>query len=185
VIPAIAAGQDALDLGRHPATLVELESRFVSDPGLTSSSTRAGIWQEFIAATELLRLNLPVAAVWVGGSFATTKLNPSDIDCTYLIDAQHAAAIQGDPIKAGVLAQFATPNSLRPLGYRVDHYVCIWRDVPNPAIVPRTSVEWDYYRVRGHWDDWWQRRRVSPAGTVTRDDALPRRGYVEVILDGF
>lgn len=185
MIPAIAAGHDVLDLGRYPSTLAEMEDRFVTDPNFASSSTRTGIWQEFIAATELLRRNVPVAAVWIGGSFTTTKLDPSDIDCTYMVDAQHARSIQADAARAGVLAQFSTPNSLQPLGYRVDHYVCIWQDVPNPAIVPRTSVEWDYYRVRGHWDDWWQRRRISPVGIYSRDDALPRRGYLEVILDGF
>ena len=162
MIPIVAAGNDALDLGRHPTTLTETEDRFVTNSDFASSTTRVGIWQEFLAATDVLRRNVPVAAVWIGGSFTTTKLDPSDIDCTYLVDAQQAAAIQADEAKSAVLAQFSTPNSLRPLGYRVDHYVCIWRDVPNPAIVPRTSVEWDYYRVRGHWDDWWQRRRMSP-----------------------
>lgn len=185
VIPAIAAGNHVLDLGRHPASLGEIESRFVNDPAFAGSSTRAAIWQEFISATELLRRNVSVAAVWIGGSFTSTKLDPGDIDCTYLIDVQHAVDAHSDPARAGVLAQFATPNSLKPLGYRVDHFICVWRDVPDPAIVPRTGPEWDYYRMRGHWDDWWQRERVSPAGTFARDDALPRRGYLEVVLDGF
>lgn len=187
MIPAIQAGSDALDVGRHPATIAEIEARFVTHPDFAGSTTRADIWQEWLVATSYLRAQVPVIAAWIGGSFTTTKLNPGDIDCTYLIDHQEAALATSDPARAGVLAQFSVPNTIRSaLGWRVDHYVCVWRDVPNPGVVPRTAPEWEYYRIRGHWDDWWQRRRMSAAGAVfTRDDTLPRRGYLEVMLDGY
>ena len=112
MIPAIRPGEDALDLGRHPTTMAEFEARFVTHPDFASSTTRSGIWQEWQAATDYLRQQLPVAAVWIGGSFVTAKLDPSDLDCTYLLDHSHVAQAQTDPVKATVLAQFSTPNAV-------------------------------------------------------------------------
>ena len=43
-----------------------------------------------------------------------------------------------------------------------------------------------YYVMRGYWDDWWMRlRNQAGAGQPIDLEALPRRGYVEVILDGY
>lgn len=44
--------------------------------------------------------------------------------------------------------------------------------------------EQDYPRERGAWDDWWQRTRDADQADVvpTAHTAVPRRGYVEVVL---
>ncbi|HEY4237424.1 MAG TPA: hypothetical protein VGM45_08825 [Gaiellaceae bacterium] len=185
MIPAIATGRDALDVGRYPTTLAEIEARFVTDAMFAASTTRAKIWDEWKVATDYLRAQIPVVAVWIGGSFTTTKVDPDDVDCLYVIDAAQLAIASADPAKAAIIGNFARGKMIRnTLGWQVDTYICVWRPVPNPAIA--TQEDHLYYHDRGHWDDWWQRQRMAPSGApYGRDDTLPRRGYLEVILDGF
>jgi hypothetical protein len=50
----------------------------------------------------------------------------------------------------------------------------------------RTSHHDQYLRRRGYWDDFWMRTRSGTKGQPFQvADALPRRGYVEISLDGF
>ena len=71
------------------------------------------------------------------------------------------------------------------LNVRVDAYLLGWRQLisPDPGHNPDHSF---YYVMRGYWDDWWMRlRNQAGAGQPIDLEALPRRGYVEVILDGY
>lgn len=43
-----------------------------------------------------------------------------------------------------------------------------------------------YVMARGYWDDFWMRRRTGAKDDPPQlADALPKRGYFEVELDGF
>ncbi|GMA96916.1 hypothetical protein GCM10025881_37400 [Pseudolysinimonas kribbensis] len=172
MIPVIPAGQDVLDLGRHPTTLAEIESRFVTDPQFAASTTRAKIWSDWLNATAFLRSVVPVSAAWIGGSFTTTKLDPDDVDSLYIVDDATLALAKVDPTKNRVLGQFAGGKLVRAAtGLQVDTYLCAWRQVVDPA--RRNGLDKSYYEDRGHWDDWWQRRRmVSKTAPLTRADAL-------------
>lgn len=185
MIPAIAPGASSFEVGRYSSTLAELHAEYVAAPGFVSSSTRAAIWGDFVSATTLLQSVVAVATVWVGGSFTTSKVDPSDIDCLYWVEADLAEAAKSTGRRASnVLGAFAKPNTLKSMGLRVDHYLMNWRSVPDPSLAD--SDDWKYYRDRGHWDDWWQRERQSPTGApAARPDSVQRRGYLEVILDGF
>lgn len=183
MIPAFENGASSLVLGRHTATLQDVRDRFVDHGAFAASATRAGIWSEWEQATSLLRTVLPVAQVWLAGSFITTKLDPGDIDCLYWLDADEVSRVS-DPGDRNVLGQFATPTALQSQGLRVDSYVVVWRSIPTPALAD--AYDLNYYRDRGHWDDWWQRERSGPKGApAVRADSIQRRGYLEVTLDGF
>lgn len=185
MIPAFDVGASSMVTGRYAATLDEVRDRFVADAQFAGSSSRAPIWDEWQEATAALREVVPVAQVWIAGSFTTTKLDPNDIDCLYWLDADLVEAAMSDDAAKNVIGLFAQPNALRnSFGLRIDSYVATWRSIPNPAL--GDHLDWKYYRDRGHWDDWWQRQRTGPQGSPPgRADSIQRRGYLEVTLDGF
>lgn len=122
---------------------------------------------------------LPVCAVWIGGSYLTDKGNPGDLDMSVVLNTED--------IHTDVQRQLATVPGLqqlaRALGVRVDAYLLNW----HPRVSNRTGED-DRAELtgRGYWDDWWMRERQVPkTEAATRECALPRRGYVEVIVNGY
>ena len=184
MIPAFDDGANLLVTGRYVATIEEVRERFVTDERFARSVSRAAIFSEWEEATAALREAVPVAQVWLAGSFTTTKLDPGDIDCLYWLDADQVEAVS-DVAARNVIGLFAQPNALREeFGLRIDSYVAVWRSIPDPAL--GDHLDWKYYRDRGHWDDFWQRHRTGPKyAPPGRPESIQRRGYLEVTLDGF
>ena len=184
-VPDLVAGR--LPLGRHPASLDEVESAFVGAPAYSGSTTRQGLWTEFALGLATLRSPVTVHAVWISGSFITDKLDPADIDATFLVNANqrynHIAdgdrrvvdsfLIQTDP---------ATGERFRPHGLRIDSFVLDWGPYHGD---PRTDPGYHGYTMwRGYWDDFWLRERTdAKEAPFVAADSVPRRGYVEVSLD--
>lgn len=164
--------------------MVEVEAHFVTDPVWTPSTTRPTIWADWQQITAQARKIVPIAAAWLGGSFLTDKLDPDDLDVVYLIDSRLLAGVT-NPLHRGFLGLLAQGRALRALrGKRMDTFVITW--VPDPDATRVVPGFHDYIRDRGYWDDLWQRRLSGPK-TAPRvpSDALPKRGYLEVILDDF
>lgn len=178
MIPNVDVGTGALPGGRHQATLQEFEDAFAKQ-----STTREELWAEWSQATELLRSHVPVCAAWVGGSYLTSKVDPDDIDCVYLVDEMHIASLP-DPSKA-VLQAFASGKEIRNVtGLRLDTFVLQW--ISSAGVTRADPDLREYHSVRGYWDDLWSRLRSgAKSAAPVRLDSHPRRGYVEVILDGF
>ena len=65
-----------------------------------------------------------------------------------------------------------------PFADKGDSYVLEW--MPSPGHQRPVGAE-PYYGNRGYWDNLWVRVRDSDQ----RLDSVPRRGYLEVILDGY
>jgi hypothetical protein len=127
-----------------------------------------------------------VSAAWLGGSFLSAKESPDDIDCLYVVPPKSlAAAAEGPGAKVLQLLTDHGSTGLRDTyGVRVDSYVLSWP--LNPANGPRTPGDVVYSQQRGYWDDFWQRRRSGGKMSAPKpEDGLPRRGYVEVMLDGY
>lgn len=159
----------------------EIHADFVAG----KSPRREKVWNDWQAATALLRQHVPVSAAWVGGSFLTSKAEPDDIDCVYWVDSVALQNAHLNPASAQVIQVFAGQRMLRDLvGLEVDTFVVAWSCCPDIAqAAPHTGRYWS---SRGYWDDFWSRMRSGPKGApAVRDDALPRRGYLEVIFDGF
>lgn len=182
---AIDSGTGDLLPGRTRCSVAEFEQAFVHDPRFAGSSCRAALFGQWTDSVNLLRNVVGhVCAAWIGGSFLSAKLDPGDIDSVYVIeDATIDTSCASDPQRQRLLAAFAQ-NQLGALGWNIDSFILAWRVNAHPA--PQSPDDASYLQNRGYWDDFWQRRRSGPKGaTPVRADALPLRGYLEVILDGF
>lgn len=176
MIPEINRDTDALPPGRYHATQSEIEAVFLTSP------RRRELWQEWQEATALLNSAVEIATAWLGGSFFTSKEEPGDIDCVYWVDAVHLTNMA--PEDRTIVEAFAGGGSLEALGFRVDSYLVPW--VSNPTHIPRGPADSTYYRGRGYWDDLWAKMRSgSKNSQPSRLDSHPRRGYVEVTIDGY
>jgi hypothetical protein len=175
-IPAFTNEGD-LPRGRFCASFDDVEKWYVTDEAYEGSSTRKQVWSDFATLLDLIkRLRVRVPAVFLGGSFVTSKLDPPDIDVALLVDMSRisSAATFGKVEKI-----VATTKS--DLSLEVDSFLIRWH--PDGSQVggdPR------YLAQRGSWDDFWQRKvpmpdRIPPQ----RAHAMPVRGYLEVMIDGY
>ncbi|MFJ3958880.1 DUF6932 family protein [Arthrobacter sp. NPDC090010] len=184
VLPALDGQTGLLPLGRFGASLEHIKERYVDDPRFAQSTTRAEIWDHFESATGGIRSIVPVVCVWIGGSFLTDKMDPDDIDLVYWCEDVLVNKVV-DPKARIILQKFALNKIREETGLRVDTHFCQWHVYPGADRGP-TSEHLAYVQQRGYWDDFWMRKRNGEKGMAPqRADALPRRGYFEVTLDGF
>lgn len=162
--------------GRWRVAFADVEAAFVTG----QAEPRPSIWAEFGTATAALRSVVHVSALWLGGSFFTSKADPGDVDCVYLVDDRSKPST---PSESALFDLFAGPGRLKAVtGLRVDSFVLPWIYRPDVGIDLASQVP---LLERGYWDDFWQRRRHGPKGTLHPQDAIPERGYLEVIVGDF
>ena len=175
-IPPLTSSGD-LPRGRFCASVAEFEKRFVADGAYEGSTTREQVWTDFNDLVDLIRLlKVRIPAVFVGGGFVTSSLNPTDIDAAIFVDTSKIAR----PETFGRIADYVSDPKM-DRGLRVDAFVIPWH--PDGT---QHGGHREYLPARGSWDDFWQRK-------VAKDDrhppqrwhAMPVRGYVEVIIDGY
>lgn len=168
----------ALPSGRFSTSLDSFASTFAQVSG-----ARMELWEEWQAATSLLQSHVPICAAWIGGSYLTTKDFPEDIDCVYILDSDHLETLPEESRR--IVEAFASGKAIRQAtGLRLDTFVLHW---VSSATTQRTHPDVrQYHSDRGYWDDLWSKMRSGAKGAdPTRLDSHPRRGYVEVILDGY
>lgn len=180
MIPPLDTALGALPPGRFQVTLDELRaSQFV-----TGSQYRQELFAEWEVATQVLRETVPVCVAWVGGSFVTDRDEPNDVDTVYILDNYDVEGLSEDD--ATVIHTYSESHKFREeFGMRVEPAVLKW--VPIDGAVP-LEEGFEYRELRGFWDESWSKMRPrGPHEMVpgTRLGALPRRGYLEVILDGY
>lgn len=160
-----------LEPGRYRATFDEIETVW------GFNAHRRTLLDELRQFTVVVQRIVPVAVIWVSGSYFTDKPNPSDMDITLHIDAEKIEAL---PARNRPLV---TADGLRllaqHLGLRIDAYLVPWVSGTGPNHTPAQIAQ--YQQGRGYWDDWWLRLR----GGSSKDESTPRRGYVEVMVDGY
>jgi hypothetical protein len=173
----LEAHTGALPAGRYRVTQEHFQQRFASTP------RRQELWGHWVTATELLRSHVDICAAWIGGSYLTDKPEPGDIDCVYIVDS-HSIETANDEAKR-VLEAFARQDVIRQLtGLELDTFILQWEASSTPSR-SHPDVR-SYHEIRGYWDDLWSKMRSGQkGGEPTRLDSHPRRGYVEVLLDGF
>lgn len=169
---------DFLPHGRWACSSADVEAAFVTGHG----PERAEIWADWLTALALLKeLVGSVPAAWLSGSFLSSKPVPGDIDSVFIVDTDALlAAHQALPPEDWeiVLALTAGNGAKSQLGLNVDSYILEWHPTPTPqSISPQ-----EYYFYRGYWDDLWVRAK-EPSNL--RLESIPRRGYVEVLIDGY
>ena len=177
-IPSLVDGQ--LPMGRWVCTPDEVETTFVAP----DTVVRAAIWEDWLKLRDALRAAVgELPACGFSGSFFTNKKVPGDIDCLWVVDAVRwvSAFNAGDRALQTFLLAAASSSGFSmktAYGLKVDSYVLEW--VPSAGTGRDVSVE-PYFGNRGYWDNLWVRVKDSDA----RLSSIPRRGYLEVILDGY
>ncbi|AYJ48803.1 DUF6932 family protein [Rhodococcus sp. P1Y] len=189
-IPDLDPGTGHLPLGRHVCAISDVREHFVDHPRFASSTRRAGLFtrlgrylldwqyaQSLVGADDILR------SIWIAGSFASGELDPDDIDVSPILDGPKLQEIKGR-VGAGRIAELQGARRERMVKeYSVEPFPITWWPVTTLRRGDLSLVEHDYIGTRGLMDDVWQRTHsTGPKGAFTVDTAVPRRGYLEVVL---
>lgn len=176
MLPNLDPLSGCLPHGRFQATADEVAAQYATN------EHRIALWSQWLAATEVLRGAVLVSSAWLGGSYFSTKDEPGDIDCVYVVDVERIELLEDS---GRALLQFFANNQLRNVfGYQIDSFLLAWQS--NPTTAPRGPQDYQYLQARGYWDDLWSKMRTGNKNSQpTRLDSLPRRGYLEVMLDGY
>lgn len=176
MIPAFEAN-GSLPLGRFSCDLQEAKQVLVSGSPFNGAQNRDTLWKIFEDSLQRFHdIRCKVPSVFLGGSFVTSKLDPSDIDATYLVDFSTITSDQ----TLGKLWQILQAINREE---SIDAALIPW--LPINLKIPHPDFE-KYYIERGKWDDFWQ-RKVAKEDRVPwqRSHAFPERGYLEVTIDGY
>lgn len=189
MIPAFNSDGD-LPPGRHVCSLADVHDGLVEAPLFEVSTTRgslfAGLVQylaEWESTQEVLNASRSLLrSVWIGGSFASAKPNPDDIDVSPIIDAAYVDTFVGKPGFKRVRSLTRHAPSIRAR-FGLDVFPIKWHPVVNIL----NSTTWDnddeaYVTDRGRFDDFWQRCRFNGSDVPTEESCESRRGYLEVHL---
>lgn len=187
MIPEFNDETGTLPLGRYRATVPEIEDRFVTDEAWDDSSTRQEVFDHWLKAKGMLddldaRL---VECAWLAGSFVSSKMDPDDMDCLFILSADVFDGLPSNSARRRVL-EFNKKDRIRDkTGLRVEPFVMVRRVHPNPWAREGGTVNEGAAKdlgIRGAWDDWWQRMRQTQDkdAAPTLEDASLVRGYLEV-----
>lgn len=168
-----------LPAGRYNCTLDEIEQKFVN--AFPADTTRTSIWADFKKYSSLLQKTNCVCALWIGGSFTSKKANPSDIDVVAIINSDQVPA--GSPAHRLLQVCSAGHDFKTQTGLAIDSFGLWWE----PDTSGGCSDAPQYFKYRGYWDDFWQRTRSGfvKHSVITRNETFPKRGYLEVTINGY
>lgn len=186
-IPPLDAATGCLPLGRHHCTGQEFQAAFVDAAPFNQSQRRKEIWTHWDETRSALAQLVPVYAAWISGSYVTDKVDPDDMDIVFVIDGGAAETLAAtEPGLSQYLVAFGQGKlAHEPAGRRLDTFLVHWKPIlsPGPGL---TATEQHYYFMRGHWDDFWQRRRTgAKTDPIAVVDTTPRRGFLEVKLGDY
>ena len=187
MIPDLVDGH--LPPGRFRCSLSELEARFVTHSDFSVSSTRTALFDGFVrylAMWQLLEEQSKIEPtsllryVWVAGSFASSRVDPTDVDISPVVDGDVADTVR----KRGIKKLIGHRESIKSK-YGVEVFPITWVPVVSAlSSVGRSAQEAAYISDRGKLDDFWQRRRENEAvkAPPTVEECMTRRGYLEVVV---
>lgn len=155
-----------LPRGRYTCSFDVFARRFVHNRTV-DKARRNQILDDFVAYREQqLRCGIVVTSYWVDGSFTSDKLDPGDIDITAIVDGTGSTPVDDYDDWLNPRDKWKTlPHPRVGRTLLVDGYAV----VKMPDNHPECEV---YQRMRGYWDDWWQRSRATGEQET--------KGYVEV-----
>lgn len=177
-LPGLDPTTGLLPPGRYAASLDELYTALVESTG---SDVRHEIWEEWTrhrAAVDAFTGE--ISRMWVGGSFVSDKHDPSDVDVTYLLNAQAYDRLDRETLAD--LDDLTLRAWCIEQGMRVDaHLVRLPERVPVSQMMPSllSPASKQSFRDLGLYDEVWQ--CIKPSSAQSVPDVL-RRGYVEVLL---
>lgn len=186
MIPALDSNGH-LPLGRYLCSISELRETFVDHERFAESTSRAGLFAgllRYIRAWEVAQESVggpPVLRhLWVAGSFASSRLNPDDVDVSPVVDGEVLDGLAGRPGVGKVKRLFEQRDRVvREFG--VEPFRIIWRPVLSLDDNRVTPMQREYLLANGRYDDLWQRvRSQTEKGAFSSQDCGARRGYLEV-----
>lgn len=172
ILPPILNG--SISRGRWVGDLTTIEETYVKG----RSDYHLKLWSEWKQVKDLLKGVLgTLPAAWLSGSFFTDKAQPSDIDCVFIVDQRTLSKVT-DMQHLAFLEIVSKSQVRRYLNLRVDSYIMEWR--PWQGVSAGRELD-SILRRRGYWDEFWARMKDDDP-TIA---ALPRRGYLEVLIDDY
>ena len=177
-LPILDPNTGLLPPGRYAASLDELYTTLVAS---TDSAIRREIWEEWTTHHRLVEAQVgEVTRMWVGGSFVSSKPDPSDVDVTYLVNAQVYDDLDRETLTD--LADLTDAAWCVEQGMRVDALLLrLPKRLPvsqmAPSLLDAKSSE--SFRDLGLYDEVCQ--AIKPPSVHSVPSEL-RRGYVEVLL---
>lgn len=172
MIPALQ-DNGLLPLGRYPSTPEEVAGRFAPP----SSPQRQAMWAEWVELTDLIRSTVgELPAVWLGGSFVTSKEKPGDIDSVYLLKLE--TVLKLSDFQKSVLEVIVDGENHGHLGV-ISPYIIFLEEMQDGTTLCKQGDASISLLERGYWDQLWSRTREC------HNPAYPACGYLEVIIDGY
>nr|WP_076388737.1 hypothetical protein [Vaginimicrobium propionicum] len=161
MIPPLDPSTNALPIGRYQTTLSEIEQRFANN------QHRIDLLGALKVSVQAIKQLAKLHSVWLSGSYFTSKEHPNDIDVVYWYDPKPE------------LNRFALVELMNRIREQlpIDSYPVPYA----PKAGAARSKDGSYCANRGYWDDLWGRIRSEDPEI----DRLCRRGYLEVIIDGY
>jgi hypothetical protein len=134
--------------GRHLMTVASVSQLCVTP--FTTSVTRAPLMARLEVFVTWLRQNVVICELWIDGSFISEKIDPEDIDLTFLVHGDVYDALS-PALKAEINA-FEDGERLRPV---IHAFPVITRPMDHPQFRPiegmvRNMAQW-WSVARGGW----------------------------------
>ena len=165
MLPSFDASTGLLPLGRHVCAAADVEEMFVRDAAFSESVSRRQIWSDWNDALAVLQSAVTVHAVWIGGSFTTSKVDPGDIDVLYIVNADAVRSLQGTQ-ETKIVTIFNTPGRVKSeFALNVDTYLLPW-ECPVSPFPPGVNG----FQTSCHCRDargWMKLEAAPPADVVT------------------
>lgn len=164
--------------GRYAASLDELYTSFVAS---AESAILREIWEEWCTHRIMVETQVgEISRMWVGGSFVSGKPDPSDVDVTCLVSAQHYDTLDQETLVD--LSDLTDAGWCADMGLRVDALILrLPEKLPvsqmAPSLLDRETSE--SFRDLGLCDEVCQ--AIKPLSVHSVPSEL-RRGYAEVLL---
>lgn len=152
-------------------------------PPFVDSSTRSRLFTELRTHYAMVELATgAVGRLWLAGSFVSGKVDPEDIDVTYLVPPGAYARAMEDPDTVDDLDNLGTKDWCTRHAMRVDAYVLCLPETEDFRSLGVTGAmtpgDHKVFESLGVYDEVWQRCRAGQNGVPEK----ARRGYVEVLL---
>jgi hypothetical protein len=153
--------------GRHVATLVEVEERFIT--AFSTSNSRTALWAGYLSHRAALTALVPVEAQWLDGSFVTAVNDPGDVDVVSIFDSSQFNAL--DPATRMAVGPLVAGGGSKVFGC---HSFFI-------ASVPGAHAQFpDYLKRRASWDHLWSVINQKHPEYADARFATMTKGYVEI-----
>ena len=132
-----------LPLGRWSCTEQDILEAF----DVPNNSRRSKLWDDWQEHRELVRAATgAIVACWLSGTFFTSKADPSDLDCVYILPASRVAQLSE---RENAVFGFAFAGQ-QVHGLELDAYPLFWD--PFEGAQPQAPGADKYVYYRGYWD---------------------------------